>query len=89
MGIMRTKKQGVLKDSIDKPEINEGHYPELLDRVWVTMDNINNNLLEHPLTYHEDEVKKSIEDAIDSLWDVYQTLGGKIKNDGDAHNSNK
>ena len=37
----------------------------------------------------EDEVKKSIEDAIDSLWDVYQTLGGKIKNDGDAHNSNK
>ena len=53
------------------------------------MDNINNNLLEHPLTYHEDEVKKSIEDAIDSLWDVYQTLGGKIKNDGDAHNNNK
>jgi hypothetical protein len=82
MGIMRTKRQGVLKDSFfDKPEINKGHYPELLDRIWVTMDNINDNLLEHPLTLHEDEVKKSIEDAIDSLWDAYQTLGSKIDNE--------
>jgi hypothetical protein len=78
MGIMRTKRQGILKDSIDKPEVNEGHYPELLDRVWVTMDNINNNLLEHPLAYHEDEVKKLIEDAMDNLWDAYQTLGSKM-----------
>jgi hypothetical protein len=45
------------------------------------MDNINDNLLEHPLTLHEDEVKKSIEDAIDSLWDAYQTLGSKIDNE--------
>ena len=79
MGIMRTKRQGILKDSIDKPEVNKGHYPELLDRVWVTMDNINNNLLEHPLTYHEDEVKKLIEDAMDNLWDAYQTLGSKME----------
>ena len=81
MGIMRTKQQGVLKDNIDKPEINDGHYPELLDRIWVTMENMNNNLLEHPLAYHEDDVKKLIEDAIDNLWDAYQTLGGKIKNE--------
>ena len=79
MGIMRTKRQGVLKDNIDKPEINEGHYHELLDRIWVTMDNINNNLLEHPLAYHENEIKKLIEDAMDNLWDAYQTLGGKME----------
>jgi hypothetical protein len=46
------------------------------------MENMNNNLLEHPLAYHEDDVKKLIEDAIDNLWDAYQTLGGKIKNNG-------
>lgn len=79
MGIMRTKRQGILKDN-SKPDINDGHYPELLDRIWVTMENMNNNLLEHPLTYHEDEVKKSIEDAIDNLWNAYQTLGGKLNN---------
>ena len=78
MGIMRTKQQGVLKDNIDKPEINDGHYIELLDRVWVTMENMSNNLLEHPLTCHEDDVKKSIEDAIDNLWDVYQLIGSKM-----------
>ena len=42
MGIMRTKNQGVLKNN-SKPDINDGHYPELLDRVWVTMENINMN----------------------------------------------
>ena len=79
MGIMRTKRQGILKDN-SEPDINDGHYPELLDRIWVTMENMNNNVLEHPLTYHEDEVKKSIEDAIDNLWNAYQTLGGKLNN---------
>ena len=82
MGIMRTKNQGVLKDN-NKPDINNGHYPELLDRIWVTMENMNNNLLEHPLAYHEDDVKKLIEDAIDNLWDAYQTLGGKTINNGE------
>jgi hypothetical protein len=75
---MRTKQQGVLKDNIDKPEINDGHYIELLDRVWVTMDNMNDNLLKHPLAYHEDDVKKLIKDAIDSLWDAYQLIGSKM-----------
>jgi len=80
MGIMQTKNQGVLKNN-SKPDINNGHYPELLDRIWVTMENMNDNLLKHPLAYHEDDVKKLIKDAIDNLWDAYQTLGGKIKNE--------
>jgi uncharacterized protein YfkK (UPF0435 family) len=84
MGIMRTKNQGVLKDStFDKPEINDGHYLELLDRTHVILSNVNDHLLEHPLTENDEELKRMFEQIIEALWDIYQTIGSKtINNDG-------
>ena len=84
MGIMRTKNQGVLKDStFDKPEINDGHYLELLDRTHVILSNVNDHLLEHPLTENDKELKRMFEQIIEALWDIYQTIGSKtINNDG-------
>lgn len=84
MGIMRTKNQGVLKDSMfDKPEINDGHYLELLDRTHVILSNVNDHLLEHPLTENDEELKRMFEQIIEALWDIYQTIGSKtINNDG-------
>jgi len=77
MGIMRTKKQGVLKDN-SEVEINEGHYVELLDRTWVTMENLNNNLLQHPLGEYDNELRTLYTDAIDCLWEAYQLIGSKM-----------
>ena len=86
MGIMRTKNQGVLKDSMfDKPEINDGHYLELLDRTHVILSNVNDHLLEHPLTENDEELKRMFEHIIEALWDTYQTIGSKITNNDGQH----
>lgn len=86
MGIMRTKNQGVLKSSMfDKPEINDGHYLELMDRTYVIMSNVNDHLLEHPLTEDDPELKQMFELIIDALWDTYQTIGNKIVNNDGQH----
>lgn len=81
MGIMRTKNQGVLKANMpDKSEINDGHYLELLDRTHIIMSNVNDHLLEHPLTEDDEELKRMFEQIIEALWDTYQTIGSKITN---------
>ena len=80
MGIMRTKNQGVLKDSIfDKVEINDGHYIELLDRTHVIMEMIDTHLVNHPLATQDEEIKHQLEYALGQLYDAYQLIGGKIK----------
>ena len=48
MGIMRTKKQGILKDDLLK-EINDGHYIELTDRCHVMASMFYDHVCEHPL----------------------------------------
>ena len=80
MGIMRTKNQGVLKDSIfDKVEINDGHYIELLDRTHVVMEMIDTHLIKHPLATQDEEIKHQLEYALGKLYDAYQLIGCKIK----------
>lgn len=56
-------------------EINDGHYFELMDRIHVITCNINDHVLEHPLTEKLDNVKKLIDEAIDKLSEAYQLIG--------------
>jgi predicted RNA methylase len=80
MGIMRTKKQGVLKSStVDKVEINDGHYIELLDRTHVVCEMIDTHLIKHPLATQDKEIKHQLEYALGQLYDAYQLIGSKIK----------
>ena len=81
MGIMRTKKQGVLKNNIfeeDKVELNEGYYHEAMDRCHVLMDTINNHLIEHPVGKQNKEINRMFVRALVSLMEAYQMAGDEI-----------
>ena len=60
-----------------KNEINKGYYLELMDRLYVTMSNINDHILEHPLTEKETDIQSLVEESISNLWEAYQLVGQK------------
>ena len=82
MGIMRTKKQGILKDDLLK-EINEGHYIELTDRCYVMASMFYDHIVEHPLAIEDVEIKQTAEHISEALYDFYQIVANKMfKNNG-------
>ena len=82
MGIMRTKKQGILKDDLLK-EINDGHYIELTDRCHVMASMFYDHIVEHPLAIEDVEIKQAAEHISEALYDFYQIVANKMfKNNG-------
>ena len=61
-----------------KNKINDGHYLELMDRLHIVMNNLNDHCIEHPLAEQNEDIKLKIEDAVSSLWEAYQLIGNKI-----------
>ncbi len=57
--------------------INSGHYLELMDRIHIVMMNIQDHLIEHPLSENEKDIQKRIEKAQHHLWNAYQLVGQK------------
>ena len=71
-----------------KNTINKGHYLELMDRIHVVMCNINDHILNHPLTENETDITNKVEEAFSNLWDAYQLVGQKedsYENENNAH----
>ena len=71
-----------------KNSINKGHYLELMDRLHIVMMNIQEHIIEHPLTLNERDVRKKIEKAQCKLWEAYQLVGNKedeYENENNAH----
>jgi len=62
---------------IQKPELDQFHYHEMLDRLHVTMSMIDGHLQQHPVAKIETEVKDLISQAQDKLWEAYQITGNK------------
>jgi hypothetical protein len=68
--------------------INKGHYLELMDRIHVVMCNLNDHILNHPLTENETDIQNKIEEAFSNLWEAYQLVGNKedsYENENNAH----
>ncbi len=68
--------------------INKGHYLELMDRIHIVMCNLNDHILNHPLTENETDIQNKIEEAFSNLWDAYQLVGNKedsYENENNAH----
>jgi hypothetical protein len=63
-----------------KPELDEFHYHEMLDRISLILNVIDTHLHQHPVAKLESEVSEKIEEAHLKLWDAYQTIG-KIRHD--------
>ena len=71
-----------------KNTINKGHYLELMDRIHVVMCNINDHILNHPLTENETDITNKVEEAFSNLWDAYQLVGQKedsYENENNTH----
>ena len=62
---------------MSKPQLDQFHYHEMLDRLHVVMEITDTHLQQHPVAKIESEVGKHIDDAVSSLWQAYQ-LTGKI-----------
>lgn len=60
-----------------KIKINEGHYLEIMDRLHVIMMNIQDHVIDHPLTDNHPDVKKKVKKAQIKLWKAYQLIGNK------------
>lgn len=56
-------------------KINDGHYLELMDRLYVKLSEIEEHLMKHPLTPKIKKVKKLIDKAGMSLAEAYQIVG--------------
>lgn len=59
------------------PGLDEFHYHELLDRLHVTMSNIDDHLQQHPVAKLNTDIKDLISEAQDKLWEAYQITGNK------------
>jgi hypothetical protein len=59
-------------------EINDGHYLELMDRLHIVMSNIDEHILNHPLTEVNEDVKSKIDESLTLLFEAYQMVGNKI-----------
>ena len=56
--------------------INDGHYFELLDRVSVTVEYVNQFVGSHPLVRKERSLRETFERAEQALAELYQLAGG-------------
>jgi hypothetical protein len=60
-----------------KNKINDGHYLELMDRLYVLMCNLEDHCVKHPVSEKSKDIKFKLEYALGQLWDVYQEVGNQ------------
>jgi len=65
-----------MKMKEEKVEINDGHYHEMMDRLHVQMETLDQHLLKHPIGQQHKEVNKLLIKAIITLLQAYQITGG-------------
>lgn len=68
---MATKKQ----KNNSKPDINPGHYLELMDRLHIIACNLDHHCLQHPLSEVHPEIAIRIEEALGRVLEAYQSVG--------------
>lgn len=58
-----------------KPDINPGHYLELMDRLHVIACNLDEHCIQHPLSEVHPEIALKIEEALSRVLEAYQIVG--------------
>ena len=67
-------KEKLIEEEYD-PDINLGHYFEIMDRVSVATDYWQDYIASHPVCRKEKEIKEKVEKIIDLMSDLYQITG--------------
>ena len=52
-------------------ELDDYHYHEVMDRLSVIMDNIDRQLMQHPVIKVETEVKDLVDEGLTTLYKAY------------------
>jgi hypothetical protein len=55
--------------------LDQFHWHEALDRTHIICENIDNNLLQHPVCKLDKEVSKKVDQALTTLYEAYQLMG--------------
>jgi hypothetical protein len=63
-----------------KDKLNPGHYHEMMDRLHIIMENINDHLIQHPVAKVDKRIDSLLNKALEELWDAYQ-ITGNLKNE--------
>ena len=58
-----------------KDKLNSGHYHEMMDRLHIIMENINDHLIQHPVAKVDKRIDSLLNKALEELWDAYQITG--------------
>lgn len=59
--------------------LEKSHYREILDRTFIILNNIDNHLIQHPVSKLDKEVSNKIEKAHLILSEACQLTGQKLK----------
>lgn len=65
------------RKKIGEIELDNYHYHEMVDRLSVVMDIIDNSLVQHPIGKIETEIKDEITQGFDHLYKAYQLAAKK------------
>ena len=65
-------------------ESNEGQYLELMDRIHIASVNLDDHILNHPISLANPDVKYHLSVALDNLLIAYSNLG-YISDENNSH----
>jgi hypothetical protein len=65
-------------------ESNEGQYLELMDRIHIASINLDDHILNHPISIENPDVKYHLSVALDNLLIAYSNLG-YISDENNSH----
>jgi hypothetical protein len=58
-----------------KDKLNPGHYHEMMDRLHIMMENINDHLIQHPIAKVDKQLRLHLNNALEELGEAYQVAG--------------
>lgn len=63
-----------------KDKLNSGHYLEMMDRLHIIMENLNDHIIQHPVAKVDKNLNNKLNTALEHLWDAYQ-IAGNLENE--------
>lgn len=65
------------KKKLGEIELDDFHYHEMTDRLYMIMDIIDDHIQQHPVAKIETDLSRLIDEAHNKLWEAYQLVANK------------
>lgn len=77
--VARKRRVQKVVQKMKKNALSITNYAEAADRIWVMMDNIDNNLMKHPVVQNEKDYQLAIEAVQEYFRTLYLLIGAKMR----------